>query len=136
MLYFLAEKGNIGEKLYFFLLKKKIQGDVVLLIEKKISGRIPAVSQLYCRANKFSPAWAFHNENLFQFTKTKQKILSEIEEATRNELLYTVYTVSTVFSVFIAHTFQTALHGLNSGMYAYIYCYEVRALVKYGFMDF
>ena len=59
-----------------------------------------------------------------------------MEEATRNELLYTVYTAYTVHTVFIGHTIQTVLHCLNSSMYAYLYCHEVRALVEYGFMDF
>ena len=53
----------------------------------------------------------------------RNKIPSEMKEA-----LYAAYTVDTddtvlmVYTVDTAFTIQTALHCLNSSMYAYIYC--------------
>ena len=41
-------------------------------------------------------------------------------------MLYTAYTVYTVYAVY---TVQTALHCLNSSMYAYILLGKVRTLV-------
>ena len=45
-------------------------------------------------------------------------------------LCFTICNVYTVYSI------QTVLHYLNSIMYAYIYCYEVRGLLEYGSMSF
>ena len=52
-------------------------------------------------------------------------------------IAHTVYTVPTVFTFYIVHivnAVQTALHCLKSSMYAYMYCYNVRALLDLGFI--
>ena len=46
--------------------------------------------------------------------------------------VYTVYTAYTVYTVYTVYTIQTALHCLNSSMFAYIYCREGKNAIATG----
>ena len=49
-----------------------------------------------------------------------------------------VFTLLTLFTshLFSVYTIQTDLHCLSNNMYAYVYCYKVRALLGLGFRSF